>query len=178
MLLYFNGYPKFLICNEDINYPDALYYFLDATEKGVCRELGTALISGILMAVQGSLNSVLSKATGVIEATFIVHITGTVVLAVALFIFGIGKGALYPLPDVPWYIYLGGIIGVFIVYLVAVSIPEVGVSNATTAIIVGQVFTALVIDHYGAFGLAASPFGSQQVIGLILLAIGAKLLLK
>ena len=138
----------------------------------------TAFISGVLMAVQGSLNAVLSKATGVVEATFIVHITGTIVLAVALFIFSIGKGKLYPLADVPWYIYLGGILGVFIVYLVAVSIPAVGVSNATTAIIVGQVFTALLIDHFGVFGLAASPFGSQQVIGLFLLAIGAKLLLK
>lgn len=140
--------------------------------------MGTAFISGVLMAVQGSLNAVLSKATGVVEATFIVHITGTVVLAVALFFFGIGKGKLYPLPDVPWYVYLGGIVGVFIVYLVAVSIPEVGVSNATTAIIVGQVFTALIIDHFGVFGLVTSPFGFQQVIGLFLLAIGAKLLLK
>ncbi len=130
------------------------------------------------MAVQGSLNAVLSKATGVIEATFIVHITGTVVLAAALFLFGIGKGKLYPFPDVPWYVYLGGIVGVFIVYLVAVSIPAVGVSNATTAIIVGQVFTALIIDHFGIFGLAKSPFGTQQVLGLFLLAIGAKLLLK
>jgi transporter family-2 protein len=140
--------------------------------------VGTAFISGILMAVQGSLNAVLSKATGVIEATFIVHITGTVVLAAALFLFGMGTGKLYPFPDVPWYVYLGGIVGVFIVYLVAVSIPAVGVSNATTAIIVGQVFTALIIDHFGVFGLARSPFGMQQVIGLFLLAIGAKLLLK
>lgn len=140
--------------------------------------MGTAFISGILMAVQGSLNAVLSKATGVIEATFIVHITGTIVLAVALFLFGIGTGKLYPFPDVPWYVYLGGIVGVFIVYLVAVSIPAVGVSNATTAIIVGQVFTALIIDHFGIFGLTISPFGTQQVIGLFLLAIGAKLLLK
>ncbi len=140
--------------------------------------MGTAFVSGVLMAVQGSLNSVLSKATGVIEATFIVHLTGTVVLAVALFIFGIGKGTMYPLPDVPWYVYLGGIVGVFIVYLVAVSIPEVGVANATTAIIVGQVITALLIDHFGVFGLATSSFGFQQVIGLFLLAIGAKFLLK
>lgn len=138
----------------------------------------TAFISGVLMAVQGSLNSVLSKATGVIEATFIVHITGTIILAVALFVFQLGKGKLYPLPDVPWYLYLGGLIGVLIVYLVVVSIPEVGVANATTAIIVGQVLTALIIDHFGFFGLDVSPFGKQQIMGLFLLAIGAKLLLK
>lgn len=137
-----------------------------------------AFISGILMAVQGSLNAVLSKAAGVIEATFIVHVIGTLGLAIAIFALRMNKRALFPLPAVPWYIYLGGIISIFIVYLVAMSIPEVGVSNATTAIIVGQVLTALIIDHLGAFGLETSPFGIQQVIGLFLLAIGAKLLLK
>lgn len=137
-----------------------------------------AFISGILMAVQGSLNAALSKAAGVLEATFIVHVTGTLGLAIAIFAFRMNKRALFPLPTVPWYIYLGGIIGIFIVYLVAMSIPAVGVSNATTAIIVGQVLTALIIDHLGAFGLETSPFGVQQVIGLFLLAIGAKLLLK
>ncbi len=140
--------------------------------------MGIAFISGILMAVQGSFNAVLSKAAGVIEATFIVHLTGTLVLAMALFVFGMNKRPFFPLPAVPWYVYLGGVIGVFIVYFVAISIPAVGVSNATTAIIIGQVITALLIDHLGAFGLEASAFGVQQVMGLFLLAIGAKLLLK
>ncbi len=88
------------------------------------------------------------------------------------------KRPIFPLPDVPWYVYFGGVIGIFIVYFVAMSIPEAGVSNATTAIIVGQVLTALLIDHLGAFGLEASSFGVQQVMGLFLLAIVAKLLLK
>jgi transporter family-2 protein len=137
-----------------------------------------ALVSGVLMAVQGSLNSVLSKVVGLWEATFIVHITGTVILFFVLFFFKIGRGSLAVWSHAPWYAYLGGVVSVFIIYLVAASIPEVGVSNATTAIIVGQVLTAVIIDHFGGFGLERIPCGWNQLAGLVLLAIGAKLLLK
>jgi len=137
-----------------------------------------AMISGILMAIQGSLNASLSKTIGLWEATFVVYATGTIVLLVALLVFKFGKGDLTDLGEASWYSYFGGLVGVYIIYLVAASIPEVGVSNATTAIIVGQVLTAVVIDHLGGFGLQRIAFGWNQVIGLILLSIGAKLLLK
>lgn len=137
-----------------------------------------ALISGVLMAVQGSLNSSLSKAIGLLEATFIVQITGSFLVVILLFLFKMGKGNLSAWQEAPWYSWLGGIIGVAIIYLVAASIPSVGVANATTAIIVGQVLTAILIDHFGGFGLDRMAFSSQQVFGLVLLAVGAKLLLK
>lgn len=137
-----------------------------------------ALISGVLMAIQGSLNSVLSKFIGLLEATFVVHIIGTIILVVLLFLMKFGKGNLAAWPQVPWYAYLGGVIGVFIIYLVAASIPAVGVANATTAIIVGQVLTAVIIDHLGGFGLNRVPFGWNQLIGVALLAAGAKMLLR
>jgi transporter family-2 protein len=137
-----------------------------------------ALVSGILMAVQGSLNTALSKVVGLWEATFVVHVTGTAVLVAVLFFLRIGRGDWTQLTQAPWYAYLGGLIGVFIIYLVAASIPSVGVANATTAIIVGQVLTAVIIDQIGGFGLARIPCGWNQVAGLVLLALGAKLLLR
>lgn len=137
-----------------------------------------ALVSGVLMAVQGSLNTALSKVVGLWEATFVVHATGTLVLLVALFVLKVGRGDLTLLGQAPWYSYLGGLGGVFIIYLVAASIPSVGVANATTAIIVGQVLTAVLIDQVGGFGLERMPCGWNQVAGLVLLAVGAKLLLK
>lgn len=137
-----------------------------------------ALISGVLMAVQGSLNAGLSKAIGLLEATFVVQFTGTILVMILLFLFNMGKGSLSAWQDAPWYSWLGGVIGVAIIYLVAASIPSVGVANATTAIIVGQVLTAIIIDHFGGFGLDRISCSTQQIFGLVLLAVGAKLLLK
>lgn len=137
-----------------------------------------AMLSGILMALQGSLNASLSKIIGLLETTFVVHVIGAFILAALLFAFKMGKGDLSLWQGAPWYTYLGGVISVFIIYLVAASIPSIGVCNATTAIIVGQVLTAVAIDYFGLFGLAKAGFAWQQLLGVALLAAGAKLLLK
>lgn len=140
--------------------------------------LGLALASGIFMAIQGSLNAVLSKYIGLIETTLLVHAIGTVLLLIILFVFKMGKGNLGSLGEAPWYAYLGGVISVFIIYLVAASIPKVGMANATTAIIVGQVLTAVLIDYFGGFGLTKACISWCDFLGLALLAAGAYLLLK
>ncbi len=140
--------------------------------------LATAMASGVLMAVQGTLNSLLSKTIGLIETTLVVHITGSIMIGIIFLAVRMGKSDLSTFWKAPWYAYLGGIIGVVIIYLVAASIPKVGAANATTAIIVGQVLTALIIDNFGLLGLHEAKFSMYQGIGLALLAVGAKLLLR
>lgn len=135
-----------------------------------------AAVSGIAMAVQGSLNAVLGKYVGEIEATMIVHIIGSIV-AVLIVLLGFGKGNLGKMTEVPWYAYLGGVISVLIIFGVAASIPKVGVAVATTAIIVGQISTAMLIDQLGLFGLEKVPFTVSKLLGVILLAAGTRLML-
>jgi transporter family-2 protein len=137
-----------------------------------------AALSGVLMAVQGSLNTSLSKTIGLMEMAFVVNATGAVALAATLFLFRMGNGDFGVIGHAPWYAFLGGIIGVAIIYLVAASIPAVGMCNATTAIIVGQVLTAILIDYFGALGLQKYHIGWEQFAGLGLLAVGAKLLMR
>ncbi len=136
-----------------------------------------AAVSGIAMAVQGSLNTALGKIIGLLEATFIVHITATITIAVILFLFKFGNGELQRVEEAPWFYFLGGLIGVMITYGVVASIPRIGVALATTAIIVGQVSTALIIDHYGFFGLDKMPLSWPKLAGIALLAVGARMML-
>lgn len=136
-----------------------------------------AFMAGVAMATQGSMNSALSKAIGLSEATFVVHFSATVVMLIIL-ILGISQGNWSNYSQVSWYYYLGGFIGVLITYGVVVSIPKLGVAVATTAIIVGQVLTACLVDHFGFFGLEKIPFTWLKFLGLVFLSIGAKLLLN
>lgn len=136
-----------------------------------------AFIAGVSMAIQGSINTGLGKIIGLLEATFVVHIVGIITLVIALYVIRLGRGDLTKIQDAPWYLYLGGVIGVIILYTVVASISRVGVATATTAIIVGQVGTAVIIDHFGLFGLESIPFTWLKVAGLTLLALGAKLML-
>jgi len=135
-----------------------------------------AALSGIAMAVQGSVNTALSKKIGLVPGTFIVHLVGTI-FALALLIFGVGKSQWQALPQVPWYNFIGGILGVGIVYGVMISIEKTGVAAATTAIIVGQMSMAALVDHFGWFGLDPIPFNWWKGIGIALMAVSAWMLL-
>lgn len=137
-----------------------------------------AALSGVAMAIQGSINSALGKVVGLWETTFIVHLTGLLVVTVLLFVCRIGDGCLADISRAPWYTYLGGVLGVLIVYAVVRSIPKVGVAPATTAIILGQVFTAGLVDHFGLFGMHKIPFNIYNVLGTLMMAGGAWLILK
>lgn len=135
------------------------------------------IIAGVSMALQGSLNTILSKAIGLLEATFVVHVIGVIALIVLLLL-RLGHGSLARMGEAPWYAYLGGLLSIVILYAVMASISKLGVSIATTAIIVGQVSTALIIDHFGLFGLQEIPFTWWKVLGIAFLATGAKLMLN
>lgn len=133
-------------------------------------------LAGITMAVQGSLNAVLGKITGLLEATFIVHLVGLIVVSMLL-VAHLGSGDLLQVTRAPWYTLLGGALGVVIVYGVVTAIPRVGVANATTAIIAGQLTTAMLIDHFGLFGLQPVAFNWWKVAGILIMTLGGYLML-
>jgi transporter family-2 protein len=139
--------------------------------------LAIAVGAGVLMATQGSINSALSKVIGVLEGNFILHCVGLLVVVIMLFILGLGRGDLNAVDKAPWYLYLGGVINVAIIYGVMLSIAKVGAGAATTAIITGQLTMALIIDQFGLFGLDKLQMTWGRGAGLVLMIIAARLLL-
>ena len=135
-----------------------------------------AAIAGAAMAVQGSWNAILGKVIGLLPATLVVHVVGSLgVLGILAFCWDNSSWA--KLGEAPWFSFLGGFLGVLIVYGVAASIPKVGVANATTAIIAAQITMAVVIDHFGLFGLKAIPFSWWKAAGMALLVVGTRFML-
>lgn len=138
--------------------------------------LGLAALSGAAMALQGTFNAALGKVIGIWESTLVVHIIGVLTALVVIIALGIswqsGK-----LAEAPWYAYLGGIMNVIIIYAVVRTMPQIGVGNATTAIIVAQILTALIIDNSGAFGMKQCDLHLRDLLGVLLLAVGARILL-
>ncbi|KJS12167.1 MAG: hypothetical protein VR67_10285 [Peptococcaceae bacterium BRH_c8a] len=137
-----------------------------------------AALAGVTMALQGSLNTALGKVIGLLETTFVVHLVGLLLAGVLIFVLRLGSGDWQRYSGVPWYFYLGGMLGVAIIYGVVRSMASVGVAAATTAIIVGQLLTAAMVDHLGLFGLERIPFSWHRVAGAALMSGGAWLLLK
>lgn len=140
--------------------------------------LGLAALSGATMALQGTLNSVLGKLVPIWDSILIIHLIGAVAaFAIVIFTGGINVNSLGSLAKVPWYAYMGGVLNVVIIYAVVRTMPKIGVGNATTAIIVAQVSTAVLIDCLGAFGMKKYEFQYLDLLGIALLAVGARILL-
>lgn len=135
-----------------------------------------AAFSGAIMAVQGTLNSLLGKRVGPWPATFLVLASATILVFFVLLL--MGRKAPVPWFSAPWHLYLGGPLMVLIIFLVLWTIPRLGVAPTTVAIVVAQVATALLIDHQGLFEVPRRPLVLSQAGGVLLLALGVYLLLR
>ncbi|RNC29329.1 MAG: hypothetical protein AWM53_00682 [Candidatus Dichloromethanomonas elyunquensis] len=136
-----------------------------------------AALSGVAMALQGTFNSQLAQKTSLLSSTFLVHILGTLTAVIVLLLWKVPV-LRHKWLQIPWYLYLGGILSVVIIALVALSISKIGVCNTTTAIIIGQVGAAVLIDHFGILGVQRITWNPWQILGLTLFAAGAKLLFR
>lgn len=139
--------------------------------------LGLAALSGAAMALQGTFNAALGKVIGIWESTLLVHVIGLATALLVILCLGVGWQNYGKIGSVPWFAFLGGIMNVLIIYAVVRTIPNIGVGNATTAIIVAQVSMALLIDDLGLFGMKRCDFHMLDLLGIALLAVGARILL-
>jgi transporter family-2 protein len=132
-----------------------MYYFL-------------SLLTGMLISVMVALNGGLTMQYGVYSATVIVHITGLLLISVLLFA---KRGRPFNKRRA-WFLYLGGIIGVFTTVFNNFAFGRISVSAILALGLFGQSITGLLIDQYGLFGMAKHPFGRQKIFGLLLILSG------
>jgi transporter family-2 protein len=136
-----------------------------------------AALSGMAMTFQGTFNSALGKKIGVIETSMIVHIVGLIISFLGVLFWG-KLPTIESLKDVPYYTVLGGTLGVLIVVGVAFTIARTGAAFGVSVILIAQLLTAVILDHFGIFTLNRIPIDSTRVIGTILMVIGARFLVK
>ncbi len=151
--------------------------FVHLFSAGALSALAAAAASGVAMAFQGAVNAAAAKAIGLWETTFVVLASGTALTGAGLAL-GLSRGGMARLGTAPWWSLLGGPVGPVITAAVAYGIRRAGAVGATTAIIVGQIGTAALIDHLGWLGIERIPFSPLKLLGIALLAVGAWILLN
>ena len=74
--------------------------------------------------------------------------------------------------SIPFYCYLGGLFVVFYVLGITWIGPKFGVGNAVAFVLLGQIISMAIIDHFSLFGAAYHPISVQRFFGLALMAMG------
>jgi transporter family-2 protein len=80
------------------------------------------------------------------------------------------------LAQMPWWMWLGGVCGLFIVSTNIVVAPRIGAALLVSLAVAGQLATALVLDHYGVLGFPTHPLSPARVLGALLLLAGVLLI--
>lgn len=133
------------------------------------------LIIGILPPLQSAFNGQLKEMTqSILLSVFISFFVGAVILALILLI--TKRKIVIPKVDLqgkklPLWVYLGGLFGIFIVGGNIIVIKELGSVVTTIVFILGQLLTAVLIDHLGLFGITRRKIKKSQVFALVLICI-------
>lgn len=130
------------------------------------------ILAGSMAALQAPMNAALGQGLG----------SGT---AAATISFGVGFMALLAVLvmtgdaanlnrawSVNRWLLLAGCLGAFYVWAILWSIPALGVVTAISAMILGQLVVALLLDAFGPFGLPVTEVSSTRVLGVVLVAGG------
>jgi bacterial/archaeal transporter family-2 protein len=135
-----------------------------------------SLLTGIAIAVQTGVNTQLRlHLGGALPAVFVSFAVGMILIVFAL----VGARTPFPLAQLtraPWWMWLGGVLGVFIVSTNIIVAPRLGAALLMSLAIAGQLGAAVVLDHYGAFAFPVHPISLGRVVGSALLIAGVALI--
>jgi transporter family-2 protein len=106
---------------------------------------------------------------GLIEAGrhVVEHLAGLAVVG------GLGEAA-----SAPKWLWLGALLGTFIVFTITVASPRIGTTATIALLVAGQLAMGAAIDKWGLFGFERIALSWPRALGIALLAAGAALTLK
>jgi transporter family-2 protein len=137
-----------------------------------------AVAAGLAGSIQVALMSRLGERIGVLEA---LAFSTALTAGIALVILVLARGSLAGFERAvhqPWWMLLGGVMGLLIVFTVTYSGPRIGVAATVGILIAGQLAMGAAIDRWGLFGSERIALHWPRLLGIALLAIGAALSLR
>lgn len=130
-----------------------------------------AVISGVLMSVQGVFNTQVTKASTVWTANAFVQFSAFLVCMLA-WAFTDRTSLLGVFSVQPKYMLLGGVMGAAITWTVIKSMEALGPARAVLFIVVAQIAAAYLIELFGLFGSEKQPWEWRKAIGLAVAVAG------
>ncbi len=137
------------------------------------------IVAGLGLSVQVGMNTQLRKVLQSPNAAALVSfLVGTAALIAILLALRTPLPARDTLAAVPVWAWFGGLFGAFYVASSTVVATEIGATSLLALALLGQLATALVIDHFGWLGLPMHPITWMRVAGVVLLGAGVWLVTR
>ena len=134
-------------------------------------------LAGMLAPTQAGINSTLSRHLGSNFAAALVSFSvGTLSLAAYILVFRLQMPLVRALSQGPWWMWLGGLCGAFLVTVTILAAPRLGATTMIGFLLAGQMIASLVLDHFGLLGYAQHAINLWRVLGVVLLASGVMLI--
>jgi transporter family-2 protein len=135
-----------------------------------------AIVCGIFTGLQAPINAGLGKTINSKNATLVsIAVSFAIILTVVL-----SNGNIKEVSKAttisPIY-WIGGVLGVSMVFISVKIIPILGATITYSFIVSVQLIVGVIINQFGLFGLTKTPITISQIIGMILLFLGMKLIL-
>lgn len=129
------------------------------------------LAAGIGIPVLAALNASLGRTIGAPAAASVVLFAVALLCTLAVAIFT-GPAAIAKVASAPKHLLLAGVLVAFYVLSITWIAPHFGIGNAVFFVLLGQLISAALIDHYALFGAAHSPLTLTRALGIAVMAAG------
>jgi transporter family-2 protein len=135
-----------------------------------------AVAAGAMLPFQFGINAQLSHwVGGPIRAAFVSFLVGTIALLIISAFVRKPLPSLARLADVPWWVWIGGLLGAFYVAGSIVTAPKLGAITLAAAIIFGQTLASVLVDQFGWVGFREHHASPGRLVGVVLVATGVVL---
>ncbi len=138
--------------------------------------IAVAVCLGAAISVQPAINSTMARGLGSPLLAAVISLFISLVIAVILWLsWGKGTAEIAHFRMLPWWVIIGGMVGVVFVVGSIVAAPVLGVALFFICVVAGQLIGSTLIDQVGAFGLAVKPINMMKLVGIGLVVVGAAL---
>ena len=134
--------------------------------------------AGLGGAVQAAVMGELGSRVGIVPALAFAVLVSLVCALTALLVWERSFSGVRAAAHQPAWLWLGGVMSVFIVFAITVGPPRIGVTATVATVIAGNLVSAAIIDRFGLFGVSRVGLAWPRILGFVLLALGAGLTLK
>ena len=131
----------------------------------------TMLFAGIGIPILAALNAALGKFIGspIAAATILFSVA---FLSTSILLLATGPAIIQNAANAPKHLFLAGLLVAFYVLSITFIAPKFGVGNAVFFVLLGQLISASLIDHFGLFGASVSPLSLVRSLGISVMALG------